>query len=152
MSQVYSEDVDLGDQIGPLVKQPSVEETRAFAEMSRLSGRFISSDGARQEGADRMLVSSWQSMGYLAQLLTDWMGEKGFLSRFDVSFRRRVEPEDRLECQAVVTDILREGKRGVVTLDAFIVNQNGERPLQATAEVTLPSRSVEQPAGAGHYE
>ena len=140
MSQVYFEDVEPGDQIGPLVKQPSVEETRAFAELSRLSGRFVSADGARQEGADKMLVSSWQSMGYLAQLLTDWMGDQGFLSKFEVFFRRRVEPEDRLECQAVVTDTRTAEGQGVVTLDAFIVNQRGERPLQATAEVALPLR------------
>ena len=140
MNQVYFDDVEPGDQIGPLVKQPGVEETKAFAELSRLSGRFVSRDGAEQEGADRMLVSSWQSMGYLAQLITDWMGEAGLLSRFNVSFRRRVEPEDRLECQAVVTDTQVDGERGVVTLDAFIVNQRGERPLQATAEVALPFR------------
>ena len=142
MSQVYFEDVESGDEIGPLVKQPSVEETRAFAELSRLSGRFVSEDGALREGADRMLVSSWQSMGYLAQLLTNWMGQDGFLSRFEVFFRRRVEPDDRLECQAVVTDTIAEGERGVVTLDAFIVNQRGERPLQATAEVSLPRRET----------
>ena len=142
MSQVYFEDVEPGDQIGPLVKQPGVEETRAFAELSKLSGRFISRDGARQEGADKMLVSSWQSMGYLAQLITDWMGERGFLSRYNVSFRRRVEPDDRLECQAVVTDTNTDGERGVVTLDAFIINQRGERPLQATVEVVLPLRSA----------
>ena len=142
MSQVYFEDVEVGDEIGPLVKQPGVEETRAFAELSRLSGRFVSEDGALREGADRMLVSSWQSMGYLAQLLTNWMGQDGFLSRFEVFFRRRVEPDDRLECQAVVTDTNAEGERGVVTLDAFIVNQRGERPLQATAEVSLPRRDT----------
>ncbi len=145
MSQIYFEDVELGDQIGPLVKQPSVEETRVFAELSRLSGRFVSEDGARREGADIMLVSSWQSMGYLAQLLTNWMGESGFLSRYEVFFRRRVEPEDRLECQAVVTDSHVEGERGVVTLDVFIVNQRGERPLQATAEVVLPRRDTGRP-------
>ena len=142
MSQVYFEDVEVGDEIGPLVKQPGVEETRAFAELSRLSGRFVSEDGALREGTDRMLVSSWQSMGYLAQLLTNWMGQDGFLSRFEVFFRRRVEPDDRLECQAVVTDTIAEGERGVVTLDAFIVNQRGERPLQATAEVSLPRRET----------
>ena len=140
MSQVYFEDVEPGDQVGPIVKQPSVEETRAFAELSHLSGRFVSQDGAMQEGADKMLVSSWQSMGYLAQLLTDWMGQGGFLVRFNVAFRRRVEPEDRLERQAIVTDTRLEEGRGIVTLDAFIVNQRGDRPLQATAEVSLPLR------------
>ena len=91
MSQVYFEDVEPGDQIGPLVKQPSVEETRVFAELSHLSGRFVSGEGAREEGADLMLVSSWQSMGYLAQLLTDWMGEK----RVALQVRRIVPAKGR---------------------------------------------------------
>ena len=140
MSQPYFEDVEIGDLIGPVVKRPKREEVRAFAVLSKLPDRFISDEGARREGWGNMIVSSWQSMGYLAQLLTDWMGQMGSLSSLDVSFRRIVEMEDRLECTAVVTDtVVRDGAH-VVVLDAFIENQRGERPLQATAEVVLPSR------------
>ena len=60
MSQVYFEDVEPGDQIGPRIKQPSVEETRAFAELSRLSGRFVSADG-RQGG--RAQSGCWSQAG-----------------------------------------------------------------------------------------
>ena len=141
MSQTYFEDVELGDEIDPLIKEPSREEVRTFAELSHLSGRFTSVEGARDEGTDRMIVSSWQSMGYLAQLITNWMGQEGFLSKLQVSFHRVVEPGERLECRAVVTDTQTLGDRRIVMLDTIMENQRRERLIQGTAEVVLPSRA-----------
>lgn len=140
MNQPYFEDVEPGDIIGPLVKEPSREEVRAFAEVSHLGGRFTSQDAAREEGYDRWIVSAWQSMGYLAQVITNWMGPNGSLSKFQVLFRRVVVPGDRLECRAVVTDVLIRENRHIVVLDAFMENQREEHTLQGTAEVVLPSR------------
>ena len=140
MNQLYFEDVEPGQQIGPLVKQPSRDEILAFCEVTHLAGRFISDEAAQGEGLERMIVSSWQSGAYLAQLLTDWMGPQGALATFDVIFRGMVELGDRLECHALVTDTLRRGNQHIVVLDAFAVNQRGERPLQGVAEVALPSR------------
>ena len=144
MSQLYFEDVEPGDEIGPLIKQPTRDEVRTFAELSHLSGRFTSDEGARGEGTDRMIVSSWQSMGYLAQLITNWMGQEGSLSKLRVSFHRVVEPGERLECRAVVTDTLSLGGRHVVMLDTFMENRRGERLIQGTAQVVLPSRTRSQ--------
>ena len=144
MSQPYFEDVEMGDEIGPLIKQPSREEVRTFANLSHLSGRFTSVEGARADGTDRMIVSSWQSMGYLAQLITNWMGQEGLLSKLEVSFHRVVEPDDRLECHAVVTDMLTLDDRHIVMLDTFMENQRGQHPIQGTAEVVLPSRARSQ--------
>ena len=139
--QVYFEDVQPGDELGPLVKEPSKDEVVAFARLGRLTGRFVDDDEARREGMDGIIVSSWQSMAYLSQLLTNWMGPHGFLSKFEVYFRRIVEPGDRLECRAIVTDTLVKMGKHLVVLDIYIDNQKGERPLQGTAEVILPSRS-----------
>ena len=140
MAQVYFEDVQPGDEIGPLVKQPTRDEVRAFSKLTQLAGRFVSDEGAREEGLERMIIPSWQSMAFLSQLITDWMGPLGFLSRFDVYFRRVVEPGDCLECRALVTDAqVRDGAH-LVLMDAYMENQKGERPLQGTAEVVLPSR------------
>ena len=143
MNQLYFEDVEPGDEIGPLIKQPSREEVTTFAKVSRLGGRFASDEAAQGEGYDRWIVSAWQSMGYLAQVITDWMGQDGSLSKFQVTFRRVVGPGDRLECRAIVTDKrIHEGHRTVV-MDAFMENQNGEHLIQGTAEVTLPSKDPE---------
>ena len=140
MSQPYFEEVEPGREIGPVVKQPSLEEVLAFCEVTHLAGRFVSDEAARGDGLERVIVSSWQSGAYLAQLLTDWMGPRGTLATFDIIFRGLVELGDRLECRALVTDILLRGNQHIVVLDAFMENQRGERPLQGTAEVVLPSR------------
>jgi acyl dehydratase len=142
MNQPYFEDVEPGDEIGPLIKQPSREEVRTFAEVSRLGGRFTSDEAAHDDGYDRWIVSAWQSMGYLAQVITNWMGQEGSLSKFQVTFRRVVGPGDRLECRAIVTDKRVVEGRHMVLMDAFMENQNGEHLIQGTAEVTLPSRTL----------
>ena len=143
MNQPHFEDVEPGDEIGPLVKQPSREEVHTFAEVSRLGGRFTSDEAASNEGYDRWIVSAWQSMGYLAQVITNWMGQDGSLSKFQVLFRRVVGPGDRLECRAVVTDKWILDGHHIVALDAFMANQSGEHLIQGTAEVVLPSRTPE---------
>ncbi len=140
MSQPYFEAVAPGDEIGPLIVQPTREEVLAFIRLTRLSGAFLSDEAAQREGLPRMILASWQTSAYLAQLLTTWMGPQGFLSRFEIFFRRLVETGDRLECWAIVTDTVVRDGRAVVMLDTFMQNQHGERPLQGTAEVVLPLR------------
>jgi acyl dehydratase len=143
MNQPYFEDIEPGDEIGPLVKQPSREEVRTFAEVSRLGGRFTSDEAASNEGYDKWIVSAWQSMGYLAQVVTNWMGQEGSLSKFQVVFRRVVGPGDRMECRAVVTDKWVLEGQNIVAMDAFMENQSGEHLIQGTVEVALPSRAPE---------
>ena len=142
MNQPYYEDVEPGDEIGPLVKQPSREEVNTFAKVSRLGGRFTSDEAAHDDGYDRWIVSAWQSMGYLAQVITNWMGQYGSLSTFQVFFRRVVGPGDRLECRAVVTDKWIMEGRHIVVMDAFMQNQSGEHLIQGTAKVELPSKAL----------
>ena len=141
MTQIYFEDIELGYEISPVVKQPSHEELLAFCAVTHLTGRFVSEEGAHVDGLERVILSSWQSGAYLAQLLTSWMGAEGKLSSFDIIFRGLVELGDRLECHALVTDTLRRENDHVVVLDTYLKNQRGERPVQGTAEIVLPSKN-----------
>ena len=87
-----------------------------------------------------MIVPGNMSMSFLSQLLTDWAGPGGHVARLEVNFRRMVNPGDSLQCKAMVTDIGEVGGTNRVTLDAYIENQDGERPVQGIAEVILPNR------------
>ena len=140
MNQPYFEDVEPGDEIGPLIKQPTREEVTAFAKVSRLGGRFTSDEAAQGDGYDRWIVSAWQSMGYLAQVVTNWMGQYGALSTFQVIFRRVVGPGDRMICRAVVTDKWIVEGRHIIVIDTFMENQSGEHLIQGVAKVELPSK------------
>lgn len=141
MMQPYFEDVEPGDEIGPLIKQPTREEVTNFAKVSRLGGRFTSDEAARDNGYDRWIVSAWQSMGYLSQVITNWMGQHGSLSNFQVIFRRVVGPEDRLACRAIITDKLMVEGQHMIIMDTFMENQSGEHLMQGTAKVILPSKT-----------
>ena len=141
MSQTYFEDVEPGDEIGPLVKEPTKEQIRDFVSLSELRmGRFTSDQAAQGEGLRGIIVPGNMSMSFLSQLLTDWAGDQGRLTKLEVNFRRMVEPGDRLECKATVTDMETADGQNLVTLDAFIENQKGERPIQGTAQVVLPGK------------
>ena len=142
MSQTYYDDVELGLELEPLVKEPTKEQVRDYVNLSsiRLS-RFTSEEAAQGEGLRGIIVPGNMSMSLLSQLRTDWAGELGQLTKLEVNFRRMVEPGDRLECKATVTDLEVTDGKNVVTLDAFIENQNGDRPIQGIAQVVLPSRS-----------
>ncbi|MBM2825991.1 MAG: Acyl dehydratase [Dehalococcoidia bacterium] len=142
MSQTYFEEVELGQEIGPLVKLPTREQVRDYVSLSEVRlGRFTSDAAAQGEGLRGVIVPGNMSMSFLAQLLTDWVGQEGRLAKLEVNFRRMVEPGDRLECKAVVTDISVRDGRNLVVLDAYIENQRGERPIQGIAEVLLPSKT-----------
>ena len=141
MSQVHFEEIELGDDIGPLVKEPTKEQIRSFASLTETrSSRFTSEEVAQGEGLSGIIVPGNMSMAFLSQLITDWAGEKGQITSLEVNFRRMVEPGDRLECKATVTDAEIIDGQNVVTLDAFIENQKGERPVQGTAKVILPAK------------
>ena len=141
MSQTYFEDVEPGYEIGPLVKDPTREQIRDYVSLSELRmGRFTSDQAAQGEGLRGIIVPGNMSMSFLSQLLTDWAGEQGQLTKLEVNFRRMVEPGDHLECKATVTDMETVNGQNLVTLDAFIENQKGERPIQGTAQVVLPSK------------
>lgn len=141
MSQIYIEDVDLGDDVGPLVKEPTRDQLNAFTKVWGTSvGRFTSDEVAKSEGFTGVILPGNMSMAFLGQLLTEWCGYEGKLRRLDVDFRRSVQPGDKLNCTGIITDIEVSGQENQVTLDVFIETQKGERALQGTAMVELPSK------------
>lgn len=141
MSQVYFEDVDLGYELAPLIKEPTREQLDAFTKIwDTNTGRFISDEAARAEGFSGVILPGNMSMAFLAQLLTEWAGPSGKLRRLEVNFRRWVQPGDRLACMGLVTDTDTNNGENKVMLDVYIENQKGERALQGTAVVVLPGR------------
>ena len=147
--QRYFEDIDVGDEFTE-EQQPTREHVEQFFNISRLDGRpsraeagdgrFTSTESARELGLERPIVPGTMSMAMITRLVTDWMGPRGQLQFIDVSFRRPVQHDDRLQSQGLVTDTTEEDGRGVLKLDIYLENERGERPLQGTAAVELPRR------------
>ena len=142
MNQRYIEDVELGDDVGPMVKKPTRSDLAAFVDVwGTKLGRFTDDEVAKAEGFTGVILPGNMSMAFLAQLLTEWCGDSGKLKRLEVDFRRSIQPGDTLQCTGIVTDIQNVDQENQVSMDVYIETQNGERALQGTALVLLPNRA-----------
>ncbi len=141
MTQVYFEDVSMGDEIGPMIKNPTREQLDTFMKVwGGGPSRFTSEEVARSEGFTGVIIPGHMSMALLTQLLTSWKGSAGRLKSMEVNFRRYLQPGDTLACKGVITDTETVDGENRVTLDVYIENQKGERAQQGTAVVILPSK------------
>lgn len=146
MEQRYFEDVNLGDEFEE-TQQPTAEHVLQFLGQTaragqgegrdRAGGRFTDTAEARRQGLERAIVPGNMSMAMMTRLLTDWMGPLGHIVEMDVSYRRPVLQGDELRSIALVTDADTAPR---VHLDLAFENDRGERPLQGTAIVELPTR------------
>lgn len=145
LEQRYFEEVNLGDEFEE-VQQPTSEHVMQFLGQTgqgqrdgsdRGAGRFTSTASARSQGLEKPIVPGTMSMAMITRLVTDWMGPLGHIVELDVSYRRPVLHDDQLRSLALVTDAETAPR---VHLDLLLENERGERPLQGTAVVTLPTR------------
>ena len=83
-----------------------------------------------------------QRISWLGQLMTNWMGDDGFLRRLSVQVRRPNIFGDVSWCKARVADKRIDDGAHVVDLELTVVNQLGETTAQGSAVVELPSRTA----------
>jgi acyl dehydratase len=94
--------------------------------------RAVGVPGAYDYGPERV--------AWLGHLVTNWMGDAGFLKRLNVQVRRHNLLGDTAWCRGTVTGKSRVGLVDEVTLDLSAVNQRGETIAQGQAVVALPRR------------
>jgi len=137
--QLYYEDVSEGDEITILEKDPI--EHPQLVRYACASGDHnpihLDSDAARKSKLDGVIAHGMLSMGFLGQLMTDWIGD-GELKKLGVSFRGMVKLNDVLECQGkVVKKFERDGDH-CVECELFITNQDDKKLTTGTAVASLP--------------
>ncbi len=142
VEQRYFEDVDPGDEIEEPV-DVSTEAVVRYLSMpgnrqGQIANRFTDAERAKADGLPGPIVPGVMQLGLMNRVLRNFAGIYGTVGNVDVSFRRSVIHGDNLKAHALVTDT-DEAARSV-KLDVFLENDRGERPLQGTAEVTLPAK------------
>lgn len=81
-----------------------------------------------------------QRISWLGQLMTNWMGDDGFLHRLSVSVRRPNIFGDVSWCRGRVVDKRVADGEHAVDLEIWVDNQLGETTAKGTATVHLPTR------------
>ena len=139
---LYYEDVEIGDDIGPVRRTVTDEQVREFVRIWVPEGhksRFTQDETARDHGQPAPIVPGAMSMAVVSQMLSGWSSTVT-LRKVDVIFRQMVLHNTPLNVGGVVTDKRLADGAAHVECDVFIDAVEGNRLVMGQAVVTLPLR------------
>lgn len=79
-----------------------------------------------------------ERVSWLGHLMTNWIGDDGFLRRLNVQVRHHNIVGDLTTCEGTVTRKWVEGSAHLVEVDVRAINQNGETTAAGVAVAELP--------------
>ncbi len=139
--QLYYEDLVVGSEITPLVKQPT---TRQLVMWAGASGDYYpihyDKDFAQSKGLPGVIVHGQLIGCFLGQLMTDWMGEQGNLRKLTCSYKSVNFPGEALICKGKVNKKYIEDGEHYIECNLWVENAKGEKTISGKALVTLPAR------------
>lgn len=136
-------DIQIGDEITPLVKEIGLARMMAYGAATWDFIRLhYDADYARELGFEAPFVDGQMMGGFLTQHVQDWAGPGAFLRK--LAFRNRVMayPGDTLTCHGLVTDVSSTEEGGMVECDLWMENQRGEKVVDpANALIRFPLKA-----------
>ncbi len=137
--QLYFEAVKVGDELPPLVKPP-VDRSQV-ARFAGATGDYgplhVDEPFARNAGFPSVLVPGMLAMGFLGELVTDWL-RGARVRRFGARFVKIVWPGDVVTVRGRVADRRFEaGGRYAVDIEVWGENQRGELVVRGAVTAQL---------------
>jgi acyl dehydratase len=130
-------DVAFGAELPSFDPDTGLDNVRRFAKAAgMMAPRFISHEGAKQEGLPGAMVPGVMSQAILVAMLHRWAPDAELLS-IDTVFRAVVLADHKHHVKGVVTDV-DEAERAA-EIDLTITNDAGETRVLGTARVRFPS-------------
>ena len=83
----------------------------------------------------------------MSHLMTNWVGDDGWLYKLNAKIVRHNPVGDLLTITGKVVKKYKEGDRCFVDCELLAINQDGEHSCEATATAILPSRQVHPQKG-----
>ena len=128
--------IKVGDEIPELVKHPT---TRQLVQYAGAQGDFyeIHYDQAYAQSValPGVILHGLLKAAFLGQLVTDWLGERGTLKTFEVSYRGIDVPGQPYSCRGKVKKV--DGDE--VELEVWGENPDGQHTTVGTATVEMRS-------------
>jgi acyl dehydratase len=93
-------------------------------------------DLARRVGVPGAYDYGPERVSWMGHVVTDWMGDDGFLRELDVQVRRHNVIGELVTCDGEVTSV--DAETGEIALALRAVNQDGEESARGSALVELP--------------
>ncbi len=141
---MYFEDIAIGQDVPTVVKGPMSTAHIIRWSASMENWHRIHYDwryATQHDGLPDVLVNGSWKQHVLMQLLTDWVGETGWLWQMKFQYRSMNVPGDTLTAWGRVTGKEVRGGLGVVSLEIGLKDQNGVEGSPGTATVVVPQRN-----------
>ncbi len=143
--QFYFEDVEVGQEIPGLDKDPTTQQLVRYA---GASGDFYQihydKDFALASGLPGVILHGALKNGFLGQLMTDFAGELGWLKKLAVQYRGMDQPGSKIACRGKIAKKRIDNGEHLVECEIWIENAKGEKTTPGSATVVLPSRADHQ--------
>ena len=139
--QVYYEDVTVDSELPPMSKHPT---TRQLVMWAGASGDYYAihydKDFAQSKGLPSVIVHGQLVAGFLGQLITDWIGEQGFLKKLTCSYKGMNFPGETITCRGKVTKKSVENGESCIECSIWAENPKGDKTVTGKATIVLPTR------------
>jgi hydroxyacyl-ACP dehydratase HTD2-like protein with hotdog domain len=126
--------VQVGDEIPELIKHPT---TRQLVQYAGAQGDFYEihydQEFARSVALPGVILHGLLKAAFLGQLVTDWLGDRGSLKSFEVSYRGIDQPGRPYRCRGKITKV--DGDQ--VDLDVWGEDLDGNKTTVGSATVLM---------------
>jgi acyl dehydratase len=140
--QRYWEEVAVGDELRGF--SLDITPRRLFLQVSGSQDWYpvhFDSGFARKGGHPDVFMNTGFLQAALIRVVTDWMGDDGFLKRLRFEMRRQQRPGDTMGCKGKVVSRYELAGDGCVDLEVWLENEREGVTTPGTATVILPRRS-----------
>jgi len=135
------EDVTVGMKLPQLVKRPTPVSLFMFSAAIWMPHRLhYDLEFARSVGLKNIIVHGPLQIGYLIQMITNWLGENGTLKKLSYRHHASAFPGDELTCKGVIAATREEGGKGCVDIELTLENQDKDLLVSGTATVIIPTK------------
>jgi hypothetical protein len=93
-----------------------------------------------RNGLPGVIIHGALKNAFLAQLMTDWIGEDGTLKKLGIQYRGMDVPGDTLTCKGRVTKKYVQDGLHYVDCEIWLENGKGEKTTPGSATVVLPTK------------
>lgn len=139
--QIYFEDVQEGQPIPALDKNPS---TQQLVQWAAASGDFYQihydPDFAKGTGLDGVIVHGALKNAFVGQAAWEFAGPAGRVRKYGCSYRGMDVPGQAEKINGLVKRKFQEGNESLVELEIWVENEAGQKTTPGHAIVALPAR------------
>lgn len=102
--------------------------------------QHVDEEFAHKQGVPHIFMNTRFTEAAVSRVVTDWMGDEGFLQKFEMQMRRMNFPGDVMSVKGKVLSKRMEDGQGIVDCELWAENTREGQTTTSKATVILPLR------------